>query len=528
MALDTYINYADSALSLLPPVLAITLAIVTRKVLLSLGLGILSGILLLSDFSLSATVSDTFSRVTALVWSDGALETWNLYTIGFLLTVGVLMALVSVSGGTRAFGHWARKRIQNGRDAKLVTIMLGAVIFIDDYFNALLVGNVARPVTDQYGVSREKLAYCIDSTSAPVCVVSPISTWGAYIISLLVGIIAIHGLDGSSALSVFVQMIPMNFYAIFALLLLLCVVVFNLDIGPMAAAEQRAAQGQLWNPGKGLPAGEEVGLPELENGRVANLIAPLTMLIALVVGLMLYSGGDALAADGQSFSLIGALENAAGSWSMFAAGLTTAIVSTIWFAAQGVTGSDLLLAIRTGIKSMMPAVYILLMAWTIAGVISDMGTGSYLASLAEGNLPVAVVPALIFVLSAFAALSTGTSYGTFAIMLPIAANLAGALDASLMLPSMAAVLAGGVFGDHCSPISDTTILSSTGSGCHHIDHVATQLPYAVIAAVIAIASYLALGVTGSIIAGLLCGLVLLALTVAVLTRRSTSQQPQSA
>ena len=485
MAPDNFINYADSALSLLPPVMAIVLAIITRKVLLSLGLGILSGILLLSDFSLSATVTDTFSRATGLVWADGALETWNLYTIGFLLTVGILMALVSVSGGTRAFGQWARKRIQNGRDAKLVTIMLGAVIFIDDYFNALLVGNIARPVTDQYGVSREKLAYCIDSTSAPVCVVSPISTWGAYIISLLGGIVAIHGLSDTSALSLFVQMVPMNFYAIFALLLLLCVVFFNLDIGPMAAAERRAEQGELWNPAKGLPAGEEVGLPESEKGRVIHLILPILMLIALVVGLMLHSG----AAELESFTLIGALENAAGSWSMFVAGLTTIVVTLVWLTVQGVPRNDLLLAVRTGMKAMLPAVYILLMAWTIAGVISDMGTGNYLASLAEGNLPVAVVPALVFALSAFAALSTGTSYGTFAIMLPIAASLAGALDASLLLPSMAAVLAGGVFGDHCSPISDTTILSSTGSGCHHMDHVATQLPYALLAAVISVASY---------------------------------------
>lgn len=528
MALENYISYADSALSLLPPVMAIALAIITRKVLLSLGLGILSGVILLSDFSLGATVSDTFSRAIGLAWSDGALETWNLYTIGFLFTIGILMALVSVSGGTRAFGQWARKRIQNGRDAKLVTILLGTVIFIDDYFNALLVGNIARPVTDQYNVSREKLAYVIDSTSAPICVVAPISTWGAYIISLLGGIVAAHGLSESSALSVFVQMVPMNFYAIFALLLLLCVVFFNLDIGPMAAAERRAEEGQLWNSDKGLPAGEEIGLPESENGRVAHLIAPILMLVALVVGLMLYSGAQGLSATDQGFTLIGALENAAGAWSMFVAGLATILVTLGWLVAQGAARTDLLLAIRTGAKAMLPAVYILLMAWTIAGVISDIGTGQYLASLAEGNLPVAVVPALVFVLSAFAALSTGTSYGTFAIMLPIAASLAGALDSSLLLPSMAAVLAGGVFGDHCSPISDTTILSSTGSGCHHIDHVATQLPYALLAALIAIASYLVLGVTGSTVASLLCGLVVLALIAGVLNRRRSVSQQQPA
>lgn len=515
------VSYADSALSLLPPLVAIGLAILTRKVLLSLGLGILAGILMLADFSLSTTASELTRRITGLVYEDGAFSSWNLYTIGFLLTVGVLMALVSVSGGTRAFAAWARKRIDNGRDAKLMTILLGAVIFIDDYFNALMVGNVARPVTDRFGISREKLAYCIDSTSAPICVIAPISTWGAYIMSLLGGLLAAHGLGDTSALSAFVQMIPLNFYALFALLLLLSVVFFNLDIGPMAAAERRAAdKNELWDPAKGNPPGEEVGLPEADNGSVANLVAPLGLLLVLVISLMMYSGGQSLAEAGQAFSLIGALENAAGSWSMFTSGAITIAVTLVWLLVRGVPGAHLGQAIATGIKSMMPAVYILLMAWTIAGVIGDLETGKYLASQASGNLPVAVVPVLVFVLSAFAAFATGTSYGTFAIMLPIAANMAGAMDISILFPAMAAVLAGGVFGDHCSPISDTTILSSTGSGCHHIDHVATQLPYAVLAAFMSIIGYLVLGFTGSTAAGLVAGLACFALVVTILRRRA--------
>ena len=512
------ISYADSALSILPPVIAITAAILTRKVLLSLGLGILIGILMLNDFSLSGTVSDGISRAIVLVWDDG-LSLWNIYTVGFLISMGTLMALISVSGGTRAFSEWARNRLKSGRDAKLMTIFLGFIIFIDDYFNALLVGNLSRSMTDQYGVSREKLAYCIDSTSAPVCVVSPISTWGAYIMSLLAGIIATHELN-ISALSMFVQMIPMNFYALFAFALLLCVVMMNLNVGAMANAEQRAANGELWDTGKGNPASEGLELSESENGRIFNLMGPLALLIALVVSLMMYSGYATLAANGESFSLIGALENADGSWAMFVSGIITVAVTIMILLSQQVSVSIISQAITMGIRSMLPAVYILLMAWTIAGVVSDLETGKYLAGLTQNNLPAFMVPVLIFVLAAFTAFSTGTSYGTFAIMLPIAANMALALDASLLLPAMSAVLAGGVFGDHCSPISDTTILSSTGSGCHHIDHVNTQLPYAFIAGVVAIAGYMALGVTGSWFAGMAAALVLFTGLVLFLNRQA--------
>ncbi|WP_163936083.1 Na+/H+ antiporter NhaC family protein [Paraferrimonas sp. SM1919] len=521
MVQDNYINYADSALSILPPVIAIGLAIITRKVLLSLGLGILTGIALLTDFSVAAIADETISRAIALVWQDGSWSSWNLYTIGFLLSMGALMAIISVSGGTAAFGNWARSKVRSGKDSQLMTLALGVIIFIDDYFNTLLVGNVARPVTDRYQISREKLAYCIDSTSAPVCVISPISTWGAYIMSLLASILVLHGID-SSTLAVFVQMIPLNFYAVFALAILLCVVLFDINIGPMAKAEMRAKKAELWDHAKGNPAGEDIGLPESEKGTVANLVVPLVMLILLVVFFMLQSGAAVLSQNGQSFSLIGALENAAGSQSMCFAGMITIAVNIIWLKVKGEPTSYLTQGIISGIKSMLPAVYILVLAWTIAGVISDLQTGKFLASLAQGNLSAAMIPMLVFLLSALTALATGTSYGTFAIMLPIAANLAGAMEPSLMMASMAAVLAGGVFGDHCSPISDTTILSSTGSACHHIDHVATQLPYALLAAIASIAGYLVLGFTGSLLFALATGSALLAVIFIVLNKRKYS------
>ncbi|WP_090361598.1 Na+/H+ antiporter NhaC family protein [Ferrimonas sediminum] len=516
------INYADSALSLLPPVVAIGMAIASRKVLLSLGLGIAIGILMLVDFSVADGASELGSRALSLVWDDGALNSWNLYTLGFLVLLGIMTAMISVSGATRAFADWARHRIRCGRDAKLMTMALGVVIFIDDYFNTLVVGSVARPVTDHYQVSREKLAYCIDSTSAPICVISPISSWGAYIIALIGGLLTTHGMTDIGYLSAFMQMVPMNFYAIFAFALLLAVVYFGLDFGAMADAETRARNGQLWDEAKGVPAGEELDLPEADNGRVAGLVAPIGFLIALTVSLMLFSGNQVLAADSKAFSIIGAFENTDVAWSLFFSGLGGVGFTLLFGLRQGVPAAYMAKAVLSGIKSMLPAIYILLFAWTIAGVISDMKTGEFMATLAQGNLPAWGLPALLFLLSGFAAFATGTSWGTFAIMLPIAANMAEAVDLALMLPMLSSVLAGAVFGDHCSPISDTTILSSTGAGCHHIDHVTTQLPYAVLTALISLAGYLVLGLTGSVMAGFATatlGLVLVVLLLKQLCRR---------
>ncbi|TKB50828.1 Na+/H+ antiporter NhaC family protein [Ferrimonas aestuarii] len=513
------LTYADSALSLLPPVIAIGMAIVTRKVLLSLGLGIAIGVLMLTGFAPMEAASNLGGRVQGLFWSEGAPSAWNLYTLGFLLLLGVMTALISVSGATRAFADWARQRIRCGRDAKLMTIALGVVIFIDDYFNTLVVGSVARPVTDHYQVSREKLAYCIDSTSAPICVISPISSWGAYIIALIGGLLTTHGVTDIGYLSAFIQMVPMNFYAVFAFALLLAVVYFGLDVGPMAQAEQRARRGQLWDETKGAPAGEELDLPEADNGRVWGLLAPIGFLILLTVTMMLYSGGQALAADGKSFSVIGAFENTDVAWSLFYSALAGVLFTAGYCLQQRVPVGYIVKALFSGLKSMMPAIYILLFAWTIAGVISDMETGKYMASMAQGNLPTWSLPALLFLLSGFAAFATGTSWGTFAIMLPIAANMAEAVEITMMLPMLASVLAGAVFGDHCSPISDTTILSSTGAACHHIDHVTTQLPYAVMTAIISLVGYLVLGITGSTVAGFACASVALVIVVTLLKRR---------
>ncbi|WP_372870971.1 Na+/H+ antiporter NhaC family protein [Shewanella sp.] len=497
----TLISYADSALSLLPPVVAIVLAVLTRKVLLSLGLGILVGALLLNDFAPLASAEFLAQRVSNLVWSDGALNSWNLYILGFLVLLGMITALITVSGAARAFADWARQRIRCKRDAKLLTMFLGCVVFIDDYFNSLVVGSISRPLTDRYYISRAKLAYLLDSTAAPVCVISPVSSWGAYIIALTGGILATHGMSDAGHLSVFIQMIPMNFYAIFALLLLLCVAYMGLDVGPMKTHEQNAMRGNLYDEAKGTPPGASADLPEADSGRIAGLFVPIGTLVFATLFFMIQSGAASLADDNLPFSLIGAFEKTDVGGSLFFGALVGLGITLVQAIMQKVEWKLIITALTQGARSMVPAIYILLFAWTIAGIIGELETGKFMASLASGNIPFALLPAVMFILAGLTAFATGTSWGTFGIMLPIAADMAMGSHTSMMLPMLAAVLAGAVFGDHCSPISDTTILSSTGASCHHIDHVVTQLPYALIVAVISLAGYTVMGFTESVWAG---------------------------
>ncbi len=510
------ISYADSALSVLPPLVAILLAILTRKVLLSLGLGIFIGALLLSDFSVIATSEYILHTAGQLVWKDGGLNNWNVYILGFLVVLGMITALITVSGSARAFADWAKQHIRSKRDAKLMTMFLGCVVFIDDYFNSLVVGSISRPITDRYHISRAKLAYILDSTAAPICVISPVSSWGAYIIALIGGILTAHGFTDSGYLSVFMQMIPMNFYAVFSLLLLLFVAAFGLDVGPMRQHELNALRGNLFDESKGQPPGAVSDLPEADTGKVMGLFLPIAILVFATIYFMVSSGADALVAKDLPFNVLGAFENTDVSSSLFFGSIIGLIATVILGIQQKVELPMLLSGMLVGARSMLPAIYILLFAWTIASVIGELETGKYMASLATDNIPFAMLPAVLFLLAGITAFSTGTSWGTFGIMLPIAADMAMGSDSTMMLPMLAAVLSGAVFGDHCSPISDTTILSSTGASCHHIDHVVTQLPYALIAALISFVGYIVLGFTGSLIAGLLCCSVMFAISIVVL------------
>ncbi|NHI01602.1 Malate-2H(+)/Na(+)-lactate antiporter [Oceanimonas sp. MB9] len=497
-AVDTH-PFIQSIWSLFPPVLAIVLAIVTRRVLLSLGLGIVLAALLLLQFQPVAAFTHLAGKVFNLFWDEGAVNEWNVNILLFLLLLGCIISMLSRAGATHAFAEWAQARIKSRRQAKVMTGLLVFVFFIDDYFHSLSVGTICRPITDRFGISRAKLAYLLDSTAAPICVLMPISSWGAYIIALIGGILASYGLTGQSPLAAFLTMGAMNFYAIFTLLMVILVIKGGWDLGPMRRHERRALDGELYDADKGTPPG--VHDHERSGGRVSDLLFAIGGLTLVTLAGLIWTGAQALSEAGQAFSLLGALENTNVGRSLVSGGIAGVLICALALVRERTSARDWLHTLAVGIKGMLPAIYILLFAWTIAGLISELETGKYLASLVQQNLPLYLLPAILFVLAGIMAFATGTSWGTFGVMLPIAADMTMAIDAQMLLPGMAAVMAGAVFGDHCSPISDTTILSSTGASCHHIDHVVTQLPYALSMAVVSITGFLALGVTGSLLAG---------------------------
>lgn len=501
MKVMNLVDFSASAFSLLPPMVALALAIITRRVLLSLGVGIVLGAFLLNDYSFGSTLGYVFSSAKGVVIEEGGLNEWNMSIVFFLLLLGMMTALLTLSGGTRAFAIWAQSRVKSKRGSKLLAATLGVFIFVDDYFNSLAVGAISRPVTDRFYVSRAKLAYILDSTAAPMCVLMPASSWGAYIMTIISGILVAHGMTEYSALGAYIALVPMNFYAVFALLLVFVVAWFKLDVGPMRKHEIEASQGIGFSSDSEVEGSheinEELDITESEFGRVSDLILPIVSLIVATVGFMIMTGGQALAADGIGFSLLGAFENTDVGRSLVYGGLVGLGFALFTVIRQKLSASDISKTLWIGAKAMFGAILILFFAWTIGTVIGDLNTGKYLSTLVEGNISPALLPVILFLLAGLMAFSTGTSWGTFGIMLPIAGDLAGATDLALMLPMLGAVLAGSVFGDHCSPISDTTILSSTGARCNHIDHVATQLPYAMTVALVSCVGFITLGFTQS-------------------------------
>jgi len=525
----------SSFYSLIPPLLTIAMVILTKRVLLSLGVGIISSALLLGiDDSngffgvLSSALTFIWEAVKGIFVSDGELNTWNVFIIIFLLLLGIITAFITISGGSRAFGEWALKRVKTRVGAQFVSAILGIIIFIDDYFNALAVGQVSRPITDRHRVSRAKLAYIIDSTSAPVCVVSPVSSWGAYIIALFVPIFAKHSIDQYSEFSAFMQIIPMNLYVWVAIALVFLMAWRKVDIGAMKVHEQRAIQsGLVHDPEKTAPGEINAKLPISSKGTVGNLIWPIVALFVGTIGAMIWTGYSAV---GEGATIFQIFENTDVAKSLLYGGLIGVAVALFVFVMQmkkdeEIKGELFSKGIGEGIKSMLPAIYILLFAWTIIDLIGRLDTGGYLAGVVESvNMDVRWLPVILFLIAGIMAFSTGTSWGSFGILLPIAADIVAVVDIELLLPSLAAVLAGSVFGDHCSPISDTTILSSTGAGCNHIDHVITQLPYAIISAIVASIGFILIGFTGNVWLSLLISLVLIVVLAFLLGNKYTKNE----
>ncbi|GAD79337.1 Na+/H+ antiporter NhaC family protein [Vibrio ezurae] len=496
------LDFASSPISLVPPLLALGLAIITRRVLLSLGMGILLGGFLLADYSFTGASTYIFNTVYSVFIEDGSINSWNMSIVGFLLLLGMITALLTLSGGTRAFAQWAQVKVKSKRGSKLLAAFLGVFIFIDDYFNSLAVGAVARPVTDRFYVSRAKLAYILDSTAAPMCVLMPASSWGAYIMTIIGGILVSHNMTEYSAFGAYIRLIPMNFYAVFALLMVFAVAWFKIDVGAMRHHEIKASQGRGFeiDDDKSSLMDDELDIEQSAKGSVADLILPIVTLTVATIVAMMYTGGMALSANGNEFTVLGAFENTDVGSSLIYGGIVGFVVALGTVLRQRISAIEISRTLWIGVRSMFGAILILIFAWSIGSVIGDMKTGSYLSSLAQqANINTAFLPVILFLLAGVMAFATGTSWGTFGIMLPIAGDMAGATDLALMLPMLGAVLAGAVFGDHCSPISDTTILSSTGARCNHIDHVATQLPYALSVALISCVGFITLGITESIL-----------------------------
>lgn len=513
-----------SILSIIPPLLAVMMVILTRKVLLSLGTGILTSALLIARGNVVETGKLLWVHFTGIFVDDGHINTSNVYIIIFLLILGILTALINIMGGSKAFGEWALTKVKTRVGAKLLTVVLGIVIFIDDYFNALAVGQVARPITDRHKISRAKLAYLIDSTSAPICVVSPISSWGAFIIAIIgTDVIIRQNLTDLSAFTTFIYMIPMNLYVWATLALVFIFATRSIDFGAMKKHEEHAiTTGVTFDPNKENPGELKDQFEVSSHGNTFDLLLPIIALFIGTIASIIWTGMNNL--DGH-FSIFNIFGEADVPLSLVFGGLFALLVAIGLFIKQStkfhiLSKKDFTLCCVAGAKTMLPAVYILLFAWTISSLIDRLGTGLYLAHLVENSsLSSAYLPVILFVVAGFMAFSTGTSWGSFGILLPIAGQIMVATDVSLLLPAMAAVLAGAVFGDHCSPISDTTILSATGAGCNTIDHVMTQLPYALIAAFVSIIGFIVLGHTGSTLLALLTVAVQLIIFVIFLSKR---------
>ena len=466
----------------MPPFLALALAVITRRVLLSLGIGIVVGALMLTGGNPLDGLLHLKDITVSLVYADGAFDWGKTKILLFLLLLGVFTSLLTFSGSNQAFAEWAQQHIKSRRGAKMLTACLVFVTFIDDYFHSLAVGAIARPVTDKFRVSRAKLAYILDSTAAPMCVLMPVSSWGASIIATLSGLLVMYNIDGYTPMGIFTAMSLMNYYALFALIMVFVVAWFSFDIGSMARLEKAALQ----------ETHDESAGSDGPKGRVYALIIPVLVLIASTVSAMIYTGAQA----SETFSILGAFENTDVNTSLVFGG-TCGVLAVVLCTLGTIKAADYPKAVRQGISSMFGAITILILAWLISTVVSEMHTGDYLSTLVADNIHPGFLPVILFLLASVMAFATGTSWGTFGIMLPIAAAMAVKVDASLVIPCMSAVMAGAVCGDHCSPISDTTILSSTGAHCNHIDHVTSQLPYALTVAGAAAAGYLVLGMTQS-------------------------------
>lgn len=468
--------------ALLPPVIAIGLALITKEVYTSLLAGIITGGLLYSNFNLELMINTIFFQ------EDGGMvyklaDAWNVGILVFLVMLGILVSMLNKAGGSAAFGKWASKHIKTRIGAQISVMILGVLIFVDDYFNCLTVGSVMRPVTDRHKVSRAKLSYIIDATAAPVCIIAPISSWAAAVTS------SVPEDSGINGFAVFLQTIPYNLYAILTLVMVLLVTVLRVDFGPMKKHEMNAIAGDLFTtPGRPYEGNEEEVINE--KAHVLDLILPVAVLIASCIVAMVYTGGFF---EGASF--VDAFAASDASVGLVLGGAVTLVFTFIYYMMRDVLSfEEFAKCIPEGFQSMIAPILILTMAWTLSGMTNLLGAKYFVADLVANSASAmqGFLPMIIFLVAAFLAFATGTSWGTFSILIPIVIGVFP--EGQMMVISIASCLAGAVCGDHCSPISDTTIMASAGGHCEHVNHVVTQLPYVLVVGCVCMVGYLLIGI----------------------------------
>lgn len=489
--------------ALVPPVVAIVLALITKEVYSSLFIGILVGGLFYSGFSFEGTLTHIFNGGFVSVLSDS----YNVGILIFLVILGAMVSLMNRAGGSAAFGHYAKQKIKTRAGAQLATVALGVLIFIDDYFNCLTVGSVMKPVTDEHKVSRAKLAYLIDATAAPVCIIAPISSWAA----------AVSGfVEGEDGFSIFIRAIPYNFYAILTIIMMIAIILMKVDFGSMKTHEANALKGDLFSTGQAASGQEQE--PVNPKGKVIDLLIPIVLLIISCVIGMIYTGGFF---DGAGF--VEAFSNSDASVGLALGSICAMILTIIIYLIRRVLSfTDCMKCLPDGFKAMVPAILILTFAWTLKAMTDSLGAAVFVADAVQKSAGgfMNFLPAIIFLVACFLAFSTGTSWGTFGILIPIVVNVFMNTNPQLMIISISACMAGAVCGDHCSPISDTTIMASAGAQCDHVNHVSTQLPYVIVVAAISFVTYIVAGFAQSPWISLPVGIVLLLAVLAVIKSRS--------
>ena len=510
--------------SLLPPVIAIVLALNTKEVYTSLLVGIASGALLYANGNLELALNTLFFN------EDGGMitklsDSGNVGILAFLVMLGILVALMNKAGGSAAFGRWASTHIHSRAGAQFATLLLGVMIFVDDYFNCLTVGSVMRPVTDRQKVSRAKLAYLIDSTAAPICIIAPVSSWAAAVTS------SVPAGSGINGFTMFLRTIPYNYYAVLTVVMSLFLIFTGAEFGPMKLNEDNAKNGDLFTTAD-RPYGDDVDDGSDTNGHVIDLLAPVLVLIAACIFGMVYTGGFF---EGVDFITAFADCNASAGLVL---GSSIALLFTfVFYRVRSVmTFQDFAACIPEGFKAMVSPMLILSLAWTLSGMTGLLGAKYYVANLL-GNSASALqylLPFIIFLVAVFLAFATGTSWGTFSILIPIVCHAFP--DGEMLVVSIAACLSGAVCGDHCSPISDTTIMASAGAHCSHVNHVSTQLPYAITAAACSAVCYIITGLAQAVLgsrASLLTSLVLLVVAIvlelvvlSVIRARTRAKEPE--